>query len=157
MRMLSVSLLLIAVMALTGAAEDQGATTCPGGWTKYCSRCFIYVPTRRTWAESERNCLSLGGNLASINSAQEYHRVQDMIRKLAKGFPRTWLGGHDATQEGVWLWSDGEQFSYTNWHHGQPDNGGRGQHCLTMNYGGVKRWDDEYCHGKLPSVCAMDL
>ncbi|KAM4611645.1 ladderlectin-like [Polymixia lowei] len=98
MRMLSVSLLLIAVVALTGAAEDQGATKCRDGWTKYGCRCFIYVPTRRTWAQSEKNCLSLGGNLASIHSHQEYHDVQDMIKKLTKGFPVTWLGGSDAAR-----------------------------------------------------------
>ncbi|KAM4611393.1 ladderlectin-like [Polymixia lowei] len=156
MRMLSVSLLLIAVMALTGAAEGQRATKCPDGWTKYCSRCFIYVSTERTWAESERNCLSLGGNLASIHSHQEYHDVQDMTKKLAKPFPVTWLGGSDAAQEGVWLWSDGERFSYTNWGKGEPNNSGKDQHCLVMNFRDVKLWDDEHCDRTFPSVCAMD-
>lgn len=31
----------------------SGSTFCPSGWTGYNGRCFLYVPTPRTWADAE--------------------------------------------------------------------------------------------------------
>uniref|UniRef100_A0A8P4GQF2 C-type lectin domain-containing protein n=1 Tax=Dicentrarchus labrax TaxID=13489 RepID=A0A8P4GQF2_DICLA len=38
---------------------------CYFGWTAFNSRCFLYVPRVLNWAQAERNCQSMGGNLAS--------------------------------------------------------------------------------------------
>lgn len=39
-------------------------------------------------------------------------------------------------KEGRWQWTNGDRFTYTNWHSGNPDNYHRQQRCLVMNYGG---------------------
>ncbi|XP_042560807.1 ladderlectin-like [Clupea harengus] len=110
--------------------------TCPQHWTPYGTRCFQFVSTARTWAESESHCVAMGGNLASVHSIAEYSFIQELIRKRTQGAPRTWIGGYDAAQEGLWFWSDGSRFDYTNWAPGQPDNAG-GEHCVEMNFPGT--------------------
>ena len=36
-----------------------------------------------------------------------------------------WLGGNDMYSEGEWNWNSGQQFSFTNWHEGEPNNSGQ--------------------------------
>lgn len=48
--------------------ETEGRSACPSGWSKYRSRCFRYISTERTWAESEQFCVYQGDNLASVHS-----------------------------------------------------------------------------------------
>uniref|UniRef100_UPI0037E939DF type-2 ice-structuring protein-like n=1 Tax=Semicossyphus pulcher TaxID=241346 RepID=UPI0037E939DF len=174
MKTLTVSALLCAMTALTTAAalseakEEHGAlapmqegghkiverqTSCPGGWNKIIDRCFLYVPRSMSWASAEKNCQSLGANLASVHKAEEYHGIKKMIADRTHGHPQAWLGGSDSEEEGVWFWSDGTPFSFSYWCRGEPNNRLK-QHCLQMNHGDDKCWDDDKCHHGLPSVCA---
>ncbi|XP_034533054.1 ladderlectin-like [Notolabrus celidotus] len=70
--------------------------------------------------------------------------------------PETWLGGSDAQHEGVWLWTDSSHFTFTHFCRGEPNNFFN-QHCLQMNYGGGKCWDDVWCDKHRPSVCAKRI
>ncbi|XP_045920695.1 ladderlectin-like isoform X1 [Micropterus dolomieu] len=116
MKTLILSALLCAVITLTRAAalsdaKDEGgevaiiqegehhilerSTSCPRGWTKISDRCFLFVPRTMTWAQAERNCLSLGAHLASVRRAEEYHGIQRLIADKNYGNPLTWLGGFE--------------------------------------------------------------
>uniref|UniRef100_A0A8C9WZ46 C-type lectin domain-containing protein n=1 Tax=Sander lucioperca TaxID=283035 RepID=A0A8C9WZ46_SANLU len=177
MKVLIVSLLVCAMMALTRAAAVpetepgnntgllvhegkshivNSSSSCPSGWSGYNGRCFLYVPTAMTWADAEKNCLYHGGNLASVHSFDEHHVIQSMILRITQMYPLTWLGGSDAQQEGSWFWSDGTAFMFNFWSPGQPDNGGYA-HCLLMNYGDLKKFDDQPCNLRMPFVCAKRL
>ncbi|XP_070849860.1 type-2 ice-structuring protein-like [Chaetodon trifascialis] len=154
--MLTVTLLVCAMMALSSAAGKNvivKRSTCPRGWTALNGRCFIYVPTPMTWAEAEKHCLGLGGNLASVHSFQEHHVIQSMILIQTHSYPFTWLGGYDATQEGVWFWSDGTRFKINYWAPGEPNNHDNA-HCLLMNFGDQKKFDDQPCSLRRSFVCA---
>uniref|UniRef100_A0A669E5L1 C-type lectin domain-containing protein n=1 Tax=Oreochromis niloticus TaxID=8128 RepID=A0A669E5L1_ORENI len=106
MKLLTVSALLCAMMAMhTVAAGNTPLTTiysppawshvgCPYGWTRFYRRCFRYIPRRMNWAAAERNCLSMGANLASVHSSREYHLIQRLT--AYHGYRVTWIGGHDA-------------------------------------------------------------
>uniref|UniRef100_A0A8P4GI52 C-type lectin domain-containing protein n=2 Tax=Dicentrarchus labrax TaxID=13489 RepID=A0A8P4GI52_DICLA len=158
MRRLTVMALVCAIMILARAdAETQPVktpTSCPSDWTGINGRCFQYVQAALTWAEAEKKCLSMGANLASVHSANEYLEIQMIISRVTKGFGRTWLGGTDCQKEGVWLWSDGTPFDY---HHcGKFDNRWWREHCLQMNFGENKCWNDVRCSRKLPAVCAKN-
>ncbi|XP_026154600.1 ladderlectin-like [Mastacembelus armatus] len=130
--------------------------TCPSGWTEYCGRCFVYAPKASTWGDAQKNCQSMDANLASVRNAEEYEAIKTMIAK-SKGTGSAWIGGSDAQQEGSWFWINGDNFKYTNWAPGQPDNFEGVQHCLQMNYGDAKLWDDLNCKTPLPSICAKNL
>ncbi|XP_014831467.1 PREDICTED: galactose-specific lectin nattectin-like [Poecilia mexicana] len=166
MKLLAVFLLVFSMMALTSGLRFKICRRpywfpfykpCPRGWTKIYGRCFRYVARPMTWANAEKNCLSMGANLASVRNAYEYRRIQALIRAASRNSREAWLGGSDAQQEKTWLWSDGSPMRYTNWCPGEPNNGGGSQHCLQMNYSGGKCWDDLWCNHSRPSVCAKRL
>uniref|UniRef100_A0A8C6WW05 C-type lectin domain-containing protein n=1 Tax=Neogobius melanostomus TaxID=47308 RepID=A0A8C6WW05_9GOBI len=101
---------------------------CPEGWTLFGTRCFKFFFSQSTWTESEKSCQSLGANLASIHSAEENAFVVELIKEAdVQGVVNgqnlfTWIGGHDAVKENVWMWSDGSVWDYAIWGRGQPDN-----------------------------------
>ncbi|XP_031158482.1 ladderlectin-like [Sander lucioperca] len=169
MKTLTVFALVCVMTALTGAAavpeekadKDQTAEDkrfirggCSGGWSTFNDRCFFYVPRRMTWAKAEKNCESLGGNLASVHNIMEYHNLQRLIMTNSHEYKETWIGGTDAQKEKQWIWSDGTPFHYSNWCRGEPNNLGGRQNCLQINVGAQKCWDDLQCDSQRPSVCA---
>ncbi|XP_038588187.1 ladderlectin-like [Micropterus salmoides] len=168
MKMLTVSALVCAMMVLTRAAAlpeaapengqpakshlVKSSTACSGRWSEFSGRCFHYVPKAMTWAKAEKNCESMGGNLASVHNLLEYHEIQRLIMSASYDYTVTWIGGSDAQEERFWFWSDGTPFTFSYWCKGEPNNL-RGQHCLQINHGDNKCWDDVQCHTRLPSVC----
>ncbi|XP_052362478.1 ladderlectin-like [Oncorhynchus keta] len=126
------------------AAVQQGTKemSCPSDWHPYGSRCFRFVSIPQSWSDSEQNCLALGGNLASVNNLLEYQFMQALTKNTNGHLPDTWIGGFDAVKEGLWMWSDGSRFDYTNWNTGEPNNAGEGEDCLQMNAASEKLWFD---------------
>ncbi|XP_032438031.1 type-2 ice-structuring protein-like [Xiphophorus hellerii] len=154
MRILTLPLVLCGLMLLSSINEINGLKTgCRNGWNLINGRCFKYVPSRMTWAKAERNCISMGGNLASVHSSEDYYDIQSLIRRVTHELKETWIGGSDAAEEGNWSWTDGTLMTFTNWCPGEPNNAGWRQHCMQMNYSGEKCWDDHRCAVKQPSVC----
>ncbi|KAM7410992.1 hypothetical protein PAMA_021118 [Pampus argenteus] len=81
-------------------------------------------------------CVALGGNLASIGTADDYQVFREMANTATGRDKATWLGGYDAVKEGVWKWSDGSNFNFTAWYQNEPNNHGNGEHCMEMNFSG---------------------
>ncbi|ROL48487.1 Ladderlectin [Anabarilius grahami] len=121
------------------------------GWIYYQSSLYFISSEMKSWNECRRYCRDRGadliiinnpteqklcldydGNLASVHSHVEYMFLQNLVRHETQGATRTWIGGYDAAEEGVWLWSDGTKMNYQIWSPGQPDNH-KNEHCLEMN------------------------
>uniref|UniRef100_UPI003AAD86FE ladderlectin-like n=1 Tax=Centroberyx gerrardi TaxID=166262 RepID=UPI003AAD86FE len=133
--MLIVSILLCATFALKGNAEVRTARgSCAAGWTLHGSRCFIFYNSPKTWIQAEQHCLTLGGNLASIHSLEEYQFIRELVRSSSGSYPATLIGGTDAFQENLWMWTDGSKFDYQLWASGEPNNDKGAEHCIDMNY-----------------------
>ncbi|XP_067235871.1 galactose-specific lectin nattectin-like [Chanodichthys erythropterus] len=132
--------------------KNKHCNTCREGWSAFGCRCFKFFNIPQTWSRAEKFCLYYNGNLASVHSHDEYMFIQRMIRQTTHATPYTWIGGHDAPEEGIWLWSDGTQMNYQIWSPGEPNNESN-EHCLEMNsvHG---NWNDHKCHEKKPFVCA---
>ncbi|XP_028446126.1 galactose-specific lectin nattectin-like [Perca flavescens] len=109
----------------------------------------------RSKAGSKIFCMSAGGNLASVHSDEEYFFLREFIYKVTGANRESWIGGFDAVKEGVWQWSDGSNFDYKQWATGQPDNAGRVEHCLEMNY--QDKLNDRPCQTVYPFVCSKKL
>lgn len=126
----------------------------------YNDHTYEVVKENKTWTEASTCAVSQGGYLAEINDEAEQDAIFDELVNNAGiveadtqnqfGTASVWLGGHDAGEEGEWIWDGansgtGPQFwnggpngnpvggLYTNWGISppEPDNSG-GQDRLTM-------------------------
>ncbi|XP_034534284.1 ladderlectin-like isoform X2 [Notolabrus celidotus] len=135
--------------------EDDCGDPCPAGWAQLAARCYQFQKNAKSWADAERHCTLLSGNLASIQSPGQYAFLRDMVYKETRSHREIWLGGYDAVKNGVWLWSDGSQFLFTGWARGEP-NDHWGEGCMEMNHRGRDYINDSKCPHKKPYICARD-
>ncbi|XP_077081591.1 ladderlectin-like isoform X1 [Siphateles boraxobius] len=129
------------------------ARKCPATWKQFGLRCYKYFSHSTNWITAEKNCQSLGANLASVRNKLE----NNFLLSLLPSSTRAWIGGHDAVEDGHWLWSDGTVFLYTNWCAGLPNNYQRPENCLEINYSSDRSWNDRPCSDSIPYICVKDL
>ena len=67
-----------------------------------------------------------------------------------------WMGMNDIASEGTWAWSDGTTVSYTNWHSGEPNDGGGNEDCGQLNRFTDETWNDEPCSSAFAYICELD-
>ena len=71
-----------------------------------------------TWQEAKEKCEELGGHLVTITSQEE----QDILVSLMNAGRRTCYFIGSSLQNGKMSWITGEDFDYTNWNTGEPNN-----------------------------------
>ena len=71
-----------------------------------------------TWYDAYKVCDSMGGHLVTVTSEYEQNLIGDMMSTASEHI--YWMGGIKNTSG--WEWITGEEFSYTNWISGKPDN-----------------------------------
>ncbi|MEQ2297189.1 hypothetical protein AMECASPLE_032279 [Ameca splendens] len=137
-----------------GGPRRAASCVCPAGWTWYEGRCFQFVNAEKSWADAERHCNVLDGNLASFHSTNEYEFIRGVIHKATGRHTTSWAGGHDGVQEGFWMWSDGSKFVFRSWGPNEPNSNGGDEDCMDINLRGTNYVNDEKCTMKLPFICA---
>ncbi|XP_051718654.1 galactose-specific lectin nattectin-like isoform X2 [Ctenopharyngodon idella] len=147
------SFLLLFVIFSMGNAQAYLAKKCHVGWTSFGLRCYKYISQPANWITAERNCQSLGANLASVRNKLENNFLLSL---LPTSVTRSWVGAHDGVQEGQWFWSDGTPFLYTNWCSGEPNNQ-RPENCLEINWTSNRCWNDAPCSILKSYLCVKDL
>jgi hypothetical protein len=131
------------------------------------------MTTGITWQSAQKACLSEGGYLATIGSAEE----NQFVFGLARGDSRYWfidgagngegplLGGFQANASSEpaagWQWAaTAEPFTYTAWSPGEPNNAGAGESRLVFfKLGGLigDRWNDVGEFAQLHSyICEIE-
>ena len=94
-----------------------------------------YTSTYATnWVNANTACVNAGGYLSTIGSSQEQSFVYNLIPGQAQ-----WIGFTDASNEGSWIWSNGDPITYTFWNGGEPNNSGNEDYAH-MNTNGT--WND---------------
>nr|XP_061802081.1 lithostathine-1-alpha-like [Nerophis lumbriciformis] len=127
---------------------------CPKGWTQLDKYCYVFQTDERTFSDAESVCNIIGGNLVSINSGKENALVVELIREGAGSVVDTWIGLHDAIEEGDFVWTDGEIVNFRNFGMDQPDNGdgGEDEDCVEIE-SRDDMWHDVPCTDENPFVC----
>ena len=132
---------------------NQCVQKCPNDWKEHGDRCYLWSDKKRTWADAEELCKKKGGHLASVTSeAVDAYIAGEKEKRWLKNL---WIGGSDKEIEGVWKWTDGSPWNFTNWYIGQPNNL-RGHDCLRY-INDKKEWDDTACNLVSPFVCTQIL
>lgn len=107
-----------------------------------------YLLSANTWTAAEAESLTLGGHLATINNLAENEFVFNNFGMT--GQYGLWIGLNDLANEGSFVWSSGEPFTYSNWAPGQPDNNNAVSEDFVMMFveqegqvaPGVRKWND---------------
>lgn len=72
------------------------------------------------WNAAQKYCKNQNGYLATITSAEENDFLYSYITQ--EGYSSAYFGLSDAASEGNWIWNNGEEVSYTNWHRNEPNS-----------------------------------
>ena len=105
-----------------------------------------------TWTQAQAEAESLGGNLVSINDADEEAWLKETFGE-DEGF---WIGINDIDNEGNFEWVSGDPVTYTNWAPGEPNNDGGAQDFGWINYGATRQWDDNFANARLRGIIELD-
>jgi len=82
---------------------------------EYNGHYYLLTDNAMTWSEAESYAQTLGGHLVTISDQQEQNWVSSRF-----GWATPWIGLTDEIEEGTWVWSSGEDITYTNWASGHP-------------------------------------
>jgi len=119
----------------TVASADPSWVQWPGNGHFYA---VIVEPAGISWSDAQTAAQALEGQLASITSAAENEFVFNLIDDSQYWRPHTsftevefnmgpWIGGHQpagaSEPNGGWEWTTGEQFNFTAWVPGEPNEG----------------------------------
>ena len=88
----------------------------------YNNHIYALYDVVTSYENANRYAQALGGHLATITSKEENDYIISLKNKGAFTSKHCWLGATDLDSEGTWKWCTGEEFSYSNWDVGQPDN-----------------------------------
>lgn len=80
-----------------------------------------YLLPASSWQDARAQAHDLGGNLATINDADEQAWVFSTFGSYGGQDRSLWIGLSDVASPGNFLWVSGEPVTYTNWQPGQPD------------------------------------
>jgi hypothetical protein len=126
MRSLTLGILVaVGSFGLSAMAHDGSDDLLSGPILNPANNHTYFLLNADTWANSQVQALSLGGNLVTINDAAENAWVVTTFLNYGGISRSLWTGLNDAETEGTFQWVSGEAFTYSNWLPGQPDNGGR--------------------------------
>ena len=104
---------------------------------------YEIINTGITWPEAETYCEENGGHLAVITTEKEQVMLEALVKSQQSRKNNYWIGLM-RYNENDFDWITAESMTYTNWHPGNPGNGGVDQNAVLF-YGsdfGFGEWDD---------------
>jgi hypothetical protein len=136
-------------------------STCTPGWVSHKRSCYLFVgnltatsPTiSRSWSQVHSLCRLSGANLLTVDDALE----QAFIRsQLPTGSEQgLWIGLHDISQQGRYVWTNGVPYKFAVWAHDQP-NRTQHQNCVLINPEGDEQegtWKTANCNTNAGYIC----
>nr|XP_045606294.1 macrophage mannose receptor 1-like isoform X2 [Procambarus clarkii] len=126
---------------------------CAYGWSHQDDRCYQVFSEALPWGRAEELCVSVGGHLASVGSADEETIIQQLagMSDLQPTYQAVWVGLRLGSESG-YEWSDGTALDYVNWAEGQPDSYYGRENCGSADTTSMKL-SDSVCEAFLPFVC----
>ena len=114
----------------TASAEIVVLETATWGGSTY------HILSESNWADGEAMAVELGGHLLTVSSEEENAFIHDLWgmdgTSSVVEFQMLWIGLNDAANEGVFEWSSGESFDYSNFAPGEPNDSGGNEDYVTM-------------------------
>ena len=113
---------------------------------------YVFAREEGGWHWHDERARAMGGNLASITSAEE----NEQVTRIANGNV-VWIGGirkgsGNGPGANHWYWSDGRPWTYTNWHPGEPNNYGGVENRVHLGWHTARTWNDVHDGWRGPAV-----
>lgn len=97
---------------------------------------YVLFSQRMTWHAAKQFCEDCSGHLVTITSQDE---TDFLISVFGANLEGCLIGLTDEETEGVWKWVTGEEYNYSNWRSGEPNNQGNEDYVLINAVG---TWND---------------
>ena len=119
--------------------QAQTAETEPTADPATLTHTYEAIRADVSWLEAQQAAIARGGQLVTINNAEELQQVIDLANQA--GFDRIWIGCHRV--DGNLVWESGEDVTFYQWDNGEPSytDGGDGaieDYVMLWNLNG--RW-----------------
>uniref|UniRef100_A0A914D9S1 C-type lectin domain-containing protein n=1 Tax=Acrobeloides nanus TaxID=290746 RepID=A0A914D9S1_9BILA len=134
----------------------QLSLSCPSNMLSGLSDdpCYQLVTTPAPFLMAEYNCAQMGGHLASVGNAFLNTYLNQNVQQKFLNYDSYWLGGSsNVFVSGNWVWTDGENFTYSNWAAGQP-NQNNGSYGIAANLQSGK-WYSVSTTASKPFICEV--
>ena len=105
--------------------------------TTYKGNRYTLFESNVSWTDAKRICESLGGHLVTITSSEENNVVKALASKAKND---VWYGATNKDTNGKWTWVTGEDFVFSDWGAGEPNNLGGDQYYMQLLE--KNQWDD---------------
>ncbi|XP_065656134.1 uncharacterized protein LOC136081827 isoform X2 [Hydra vulgaris] len=138
----------------------QGSSNgkCASGLVEYGSDCYFFhsvtpVLPGKSWRESHKSCLNMGGNLLSITDQSEVAFVLNQLRDESIKNKKHWIGLNAIQNNRTFVWSDKSPLLFLNWKTQEPNNhNNMNEECVeTTNEG----WNDNSCDRQFGFICKI--
>ena len=119
---------------LTGKGDSNYTIIC---FYEFNGHRYALFTDKKKWHNAKSFCESIGGHLLTLNSSEEADFITSEIltpRNIAIA-----IGLTDENVEGKWEWVTNEEFDYSNWKKGEPNNQSSENYAL-MDIDGT--WND---------------
>ncbi|KAK0140766.1 Macrophage mannose receptor 1 [Merluccius polli] len=124
---------------------------CPEGYVSWNLNCYRLVQQPDTWERAQQDCVTQGGNLASIDMSYDQAFVAGAV---LQGRADAWIGLRRKNTS--YSWTDGWPVLFTQWGPGEPSNH-VGEGCVSMHasrfFHGT--WNDTKCDDAKPYICKI--
>lgn len=91
------------------------------------------------WHSAKAFCEAMGGHLVTMNDSKEQAFVQSLASRGNGEFTSYYIGA-SSYKDGKWSWVTNEEFNYTNWSSGEPNNANNIEYYAEMLKTG--KWND---------------
>jgi len=103
-----------------------------------------------TWLEARDLCADVDSDLAVLDDQAEAEWLFARARAIE---PQDyWIGLSDRDEEGAFVWVDGTELDFEDWHEGEPNDAGGGEDCAHY-WGASGHWNDLPCAHRIGFVC----
>ena len=138
------------------ASSGSGTLVLKGLWSngipanavEHNGHYYVFYDESVSWSQAKAKCEELGGHLVTVNSAEEQTFLINLTNRSTK--KNMWIGAYP--ENGAFRWITKEDFSYTNWAPGEPNNVFNMQNAAMMYTKNASyaagTWNDENENGR---------
>ena len=120
-----------------GSSGKSGSSG-KNGYFCYRGHKYSVISSSTSWENANKEAKKLGGHLATITSKEENAALKTLVQSSGIN---VWIGATDKDKEGTWKWVTGEEFSFSNWASGEPNDANSNEDYVGIYYDSYT-WND---------------